>query len=110
MDLETAGDWAALGAFAVTLFGVAFGVAAYLHEKSAFAAKRRRLEAYLKRRAAEAAPGRQGAHSLLHIVSEVRVTEDEAINIAFASPRIEILRKSDEDDSLTRALLLVWRG
>ena len=110
MDLETVSHLAGIGAFVTTLVGLAFGVGAYTHEKRAFAAKRERLEAYLRRAYDEKKPGEQGAKTLLHIVSQVHVTETEAINIAFKSDKIDILRATGEGSNLTTALLLAWKG
>ena len=99
-------DWSAILTFVVTLIGAAVGVFGYgkylwgLHTKS------KRLEEYLKKEKAKQTD--KGQRSIIQIMKEVGLTEDEIIQVSFRNPHVARRVKTDED-GLAKQLLFEYQ-
>lgn len=71
--------------------------------------KRLRLETYLRDGALSAEPGCQGAHSLVHLIAELGMSEGEVMDAAFRSSKIERLRHSDPETGLATHIMLAYK-
>jgi hypothetical protein len=71
--------------------------------------KRLRLETYLRDASLSAEPGRQGAHSLVHLIAELGMSEGDVMEAAFRSSKIERLRRSDPESGLATHVMLAYK-
>ncbi|MEQ1616786.1 MAG: hypothetical protein ABL883_00395 [Terricaulis sp.] len=63
-----------------------------------------KLETYLRGRREAAAEGKQGEHSVLHLVAKLKLTEGELISAACRSKKIKLLRRKAPDTPLVSDL------
>ena len=68
--------------------------------------KRRRLEAYLKSEKEEASSGKQGLHTIIHLMAKLGLTEEEILQASFRSKHIT--RKVAVDPETDRATELLF--
>lgn len=94
--------------FAVTTGLVAvYGYGAY---RLGIYRKRKQVEDYLRQRRDDGREsGKQGAHSLLHLVAKLGMTEAELVQASFQSRHIDRLVRKGAEDNLARDILLVYR-
>ena len=98
-DLQFWANWASIATFLVA----SVGVFSYLWQLGLRHRKRIALEDYLrdeKRKGED-----KGQRSILHIMRDVALSEDEIIQASFNSNRIKRLVRADEDTGLASSLL-----
>lgn len=71
--------------------------------------KRLRLETYLRDASVSVEPGRQGAHSLVHLIAELGMSESDVMDAAFRSTKIERLGRSDPQTGLATHVMLAYK-
>ena len=79
----------------LTAVGATVGLWGYFSYRLTFFQKRRKLEQYLEEQKSKSTG--KGQQSLLHLVRNVGLTEDEIIQISFKSKKIERRIKEDEE-------------
>ncbi len=77
---------------------------AYIHYRLDQSHKRERLENYLK--AEKAANPDKHTHTILHVMAEVALTNDEVLRASFKSDHIEHVIHKNRDTGLTDDILL----
>lgn len=104
--LRKLADWASVLTFAITLIGAAVGVAGYIRYLCGLRKKSKKLEEYL--RGEKAMKEDQGQRSVIQIIRDVGLTEDEIIQVSFRNPRVGRRAKMG-DDGLAKQLLFVYQ-
>ncbi len=104
--LHNLSDWAAVLTFFITLIGAAVGVGGFARYLYVRHQKSKRLEEYLWKEKAKKED--HGQRSVLQIVREVGLTEDEIIQISFGNPRVGRRVKLGED-GLAKQLLFEYQ-
>ena len=96
-DLNFWANWAAIGAFFVTLVGAAVGIWGYARFLWEGNKKKKALESYLKVQKQSAQDGKKGQQTMTHLIRHVGLTEDEILKISFESNLIERKVVTDKD-------------
>jgi hypothetical protein len=100
-------DWSSILTFVVTFIGAAVGVFGYIRYLCGQHSKSKRLEEYL--RAEKAKQVDQGQRSVIQIIRDVGLTEDEIIQVSFQNPHVGRRVKTGEDH-LAKQLLFEYQG
>src|SRR5712664_2562761 len=79
-------DWSSILTFVVTLIGAAVGVFGYVKYLRGLHTKSKRLEEYLRKEKAKQID--QGQRSIIQIMRDVGLTEDEIIQVSFRNPHV----------------------
>ena len=104
--LHSLADWSSILTFAVTLIGAAVGIFGYLKYLRGLRIKSKRLEEYLRKEKAKQID--QGQRSIIQIIRDVGLTEDEIIQVSFRNPHVARRVKTDED-GLAKQLLFEYQ-
>jgi hypothetical protein len=104
--LHTLADWSSILTFVVTCIGATVGVFGYIKYLCGRHWKSKRLEEYL--RAEKAKQVDQGQRSIIQIIREVGLTEDEIIQESFRNPHVGRRAKLGED-ALAKQLLFEYQ-
>jgi hypothetical protein len=104
--LHRLADWSSILTFVVTLIGAAVGVFGYLKYLRGLHTKSERLEEYLKKEKAKQID--QGQRSIIQIIRDVGLTEDEIIQVSFRNPHVARRAKIGEDH-LAKQLLFEYQ-
>lgn len=103
MCIHNLTNWASILTFIVTLIAAIVGVGGYVRYRWEIRRKSKSLEEYLR---AEKAKGEdRGQRSILRILSEVGLTEDEIIQASFRNAKISRCVTADEKGFANRLLL-----
>ncbi len=102
-------DLAAILTFIITAIGAFVGVYGYIRYRCEFHRKSKSLEKYLQDKKAEDKPlNKRGQRSVLQIIRDVGVTQDEIIRISFHNPHVARRVKADEISNLATDLLFEY--
>jgi hypothetical protein len=93
-ELHNWADLASVLTFFITFIGAAVGVFGYIKYQCDVSQKGKRLEEFLRSEKMKAVD--QGQRSVIRIIKEVGLTEDEIIQASFRNPRIRRRVVSDE--------------
>jgi hypothetical protein len=104
--LHRLADWSSILAFIVTFIGAAVGVFGYVKYLRDLHTKSKRLEEYLQKEKAKQID--QGQRSIIQIMRDVGLTEDEVIQVSFRNPHVARRVKVDED-GLAKQLLFEYQ-
>jgi hypothetical protein len=104
--LHRLADWSSVLTFVVTLIGAAVGICGYLKYLRDLHTKSERLEEYLRKEKAKKID--QGQRSIIQIMRDVGLTEDEIIQVSFRNPHVARRVKTDED-GLAKQLLFEYQ-
>lgn len=104
--LHRVADWSSILTFIVTFIGAAVGVFGYIKYLWGKHTKSKRLEEYL--RAEKAKKVDQGQRSIIQIIRDVGLTEDEIIQASFRNPHVGRRAKIGED-GLAKQLLFEYQ-
>jgi Meiotically up-regulated gene 113 len=104
--LHTLADWSSILTFVVTCIGATVGVFGYIKYLCGCHWKSKRLEEYL--RAEKTKQVDQGQRSIIQIIREVGLTEDEIIQVSFRNPHGGRRAKLGED-ALAKQLLFEYQ-
>ena len=107
-NLAVLGNYAAIGAFVITLVGAIVGLWGYLSYRIDIQRKRKALEDYLAEE--KRTGGDQGQRSMLNIIRHVGLTEDEILKISFASDKIDRRLSTKKDDRFADRILFMYVG
>ena len=105
--IHSLADWSSILTFVVTVIGAAVGIFGYIKYIWAKHTKSKRLEEYL--RAEKAKHVDQGQRSIIQIIRDVGLTEDEIIQVSFRNPHVGRRAKIGED-GLAKQLLFEYQG
>lgn len=103
--LHSWADWASIATFVVTFISAMVGICAYIKYRQDLHRKSQRLEQYLRDQKVKG--GDRGQRSVIQIVRDVGLTEDEIIQASFRNPRVARRVKLDED-GLAKQLLFEY--
>ncbi len=104
--LHKLADWASLLTFIITLIAAIVGVVEYIRYRSGLHEKSKKLEQYL--RSEKAKRDDQGQRSVIQIIRDVGLTEDEIIQVSFRNPRVGRRVKLDAE-GLAKQLLFEYQ-
>jgi len=93
--LHKLADWASVFTFVLTLTASIIGLAEYVRYRCRTHKKSKQLEQYLRNEKANQKD--RGQRSVLQIVRDVGLTEDEIIQVSFRNPRVGRRVKLAED-------------
>jgi hypothetical protein len=106
-NLHDWADAASVATFILALAGASIGFASFVWVLWDRLQKRLKLERYLK--AEKEKKKDNGRRSILRIISDLGLTEDEIVQLSFRSKRIIRRRHADDDSSLTSAILFEYK-
>jgi hypothetical protein len=98
-------EWSTVATFVVTLIAAVIGVSGYLKYRFGLRKKSKRLEEYLRNELAEHKD--KGQRSIIQIMKDVGLTEDEIIQISFSNPLVR-RRAVMDDNGLAKQLLFEY--
>ena len=98
-------DWSSILTFVVTLIGAVVGVFEYVKYLRGLRTKSKTLEEYLRKEKAKQTD--QGQRSIIQIMRDVGLTEDEIIQVSFRNPHVARRAKIGED-GLAKQLLFEY--
>jgi hypothetical protein len=104
--LHKLADWASVLTFIITLIAAIVGVVEYIRYRCGLREKSTKLEQYL--RGEKAKQKDRGQRSVIQIIKDVGLTEDEIIQVSFRNPRVGRRVKLDEAD-LAKQLLFEYQ-
>ena len=108
-DMQWLADASSVATFVITFIGAIIGIYGYTRFRYRWYKKRKSLETYLKAEKDRGIiSGKQGQHTMIHLVRHVGLTEDEIIKLSFDSKKI--LRKIAPDESGYATALLFEYG
>ncbi len=107
MSMHDMADWASVFTFVVTLLGAVVGIYGYARYRCQIRHKRIRLENYLREE--KATSGDKGQRSILRIMGDVGLTQDEILQASFGNARIGRCVTQDEQ-GFAKLLLLEYVG
>src|SRR6267154_3523438 len=82
-------DFTSILTFVITAIGASVGVFGYIRYRCEFRRKSKTLEEYLRLKKQEDKPlNKHGQRTVLQIVRDVGLTQDEIIKISFHNPRV----------------------
>lgn len=105
--LHKLADWASVLTLVITLIGAVVGVGGYIRYLCGLHEKSKKLEEYLRNEKAKEED--QGQRSVIQIIRDVGLTEDEIIQVSFRNPRVG-RRAKIGDDGLAKQLLFVYQN
>jgi len=100
-------NWLEMAANIAEVMTAIVAVGAYIHYRREQTRKREKLEQYLK--AERAANPNKHTHTILHVMAEVALTNDEVLRASFQSSHIEHVIHSDRDTGLADDILLRYK-
>jgi hypothetical protein len=106
-NLHDWADAASVATFVLALAGASIGFASFVWILWDRFQKRLKLERYLKTEKEKKKD--HGRRSILRIISDLGLTEDEIIQLSFRSKHIIRRRHSEDDSDLTSAILFEYR-
>ncbi|MBD2089502.1 hypothetical protein H6F67_06500 [Microcoleus sp. FACHB-1515] len=99
-------DLTSILTFFITLAGAFVGIYGYLRYQCEFRQKNKRLENYLRREKEKGED--RGQRSVLRIMRDIGLTEDEMLKISFHNPKVSRRVGKDEFTGLASALLFEY--
>lgn len=108
MSLHDYADCSSIATLAITVLTGGVGIYGYVSYRIDRSRKSKRLEAYLRQ---EKDTGEdQGKRTLLRIVRDIGLTEDEIIQASFRNARIGRFIKPDADSGLAKELMFGYKA
>jgi hypothetical protein len=107
MDLHDWADLAVILTLGITLVGAVVGIVGYVKYRCELRSRSERLEDFLRREKMKRAD--DGQRSVIRIIKDVGLTEDEIIQASFRNPRIGRRVLTDPQTNLAKELLFEYQ-